>query len=194
MRKLLISGAVTLAICVTAVFAQDTSGSQTSNIKRGIRQPSAIRLSSPSLSLLVAPPNIQLLLNNQDKLQLSDEQKTKVRDLLTAAGKTRRVLVEKLSKAADELKPALLADKFDVNHMNELAEAARKAETDLMNVDIETWSKLREILTTDQVKQLRNIMMPSQGGAIKPKPIIPRDAIPSKPEDLDSKPSAGSAK
>jgi len=174
-----------LLVQSAVVFAQNTSGSQT-QVQRGLFQPPALKLSSPSLSLLVAPPNIQLLLNNQDKLQLSDDQKGKVTELLTAAGKTRRTLVEKLSKAANELKPALLDDKFDLNRMLELAETARKAEAELMSADIETWSKLREILTADQIKQLRDILMPPQGVGAKPRPIIPRAVIPPKAEDSSS--------
>ncbi len=191
MKRVFAVSALLLILCVALAYAQYTpaTGSDSkpsANVQRCVYQPTTLRLTAPALSLMVAPPSVQVILKNQDKLQLSDEQKTKVSELLTDAGKTRRALLDKLVKSAGELKPALLDDKFDLDRVQQLAEAARKAEADLMNADIETWSKLREILTNNQVKQLREIMMPTQEKGLKPRVIIPREVIPQSPEDLNS--------
>lgn len=88
------------------------------------------------------------------QLNLTDEQKTRVLDLLNNADETLKPLVEAHRKAAEEFAVALAKPESDQASLLAAAEKANKAEMAMMTQRIKTFTELRALLDDKQKAEL----------------------------------------
>jgi Spy/CpxP family protein refolding chaperone len=127
------------------------------------------------LTMALMPPTPQYFMRN-DKLQLTEDQKTKLRTAMMNADKTRQPLIDKLKMATDAIRPAILADTYNPKTIQDLTAKAEKAEQDLFAANIDVWTQIRGILTPEQMKIARENLMfplgrpfdPGNGGMLPP--------------------------
>lgn len=119
-------------------------------------------------------------------LRLSQEQMDKLRLVFAKSEVAMAPLREKARKAMTAFRDAILADEYDANKVQELAAASAKAEADIAGAELDQWKQIRSILTTGQIKFMREIVTlgsmpgfprmiaPTPGGQMMPGPNGPR--------------------
>ena len=141
--------ALALIACATAVIGQAPAGPppMAPGVKGGV--------SCPAMAL--APPPA-MVFERADALQLTDDQKTKLKDSLAKGEETLQPLRQKAMEATRALREALFAASFDAAKVSELAASAEKADAAIVKAEVETWTQIRSILTADQVTKLQELM------------------------------------
>ncbi|MDO9574612.1 MAG: Spy/CpxP family protein refolding chaperone [Candidatus Contubernalis sp.] len=87
-------------------------------------------------------------------LGLTQDQVTKLKELAVKTEKTLAPLQKASVDTTKAFKEALTEASYDEKQVKELAAAAQKAETVLLNARIDNWTKIRAILTADQAEKL----------------------------------------
>lgn len=184
MRKLMLTLAlcVALAALVGAAFAQNAPAPTTA-------APAAATPATPPHSVMetvrTAPcilPTLKLM-NSQMmqtlslRLNLTDDQKTKVADLLDKADKDIKPKIEAQIKAGQDYIAQLTNTSTTQAELTMAADKAMKAESDVLMARIGTLFALRGLLTVDQNKQLSDRLTIStypwrEGGQV-PGPPMP---------------------
>lgn len=122
-------------------------------------------MSCPAMA--VAPPPAGLVAR-AEALQLSDDQKTKLKDILAKSEETLIPLRQKAAEASRALRQAVFAPEFDAQKVKQLATDAEKAEAAIVSAEIETWAQIRGVLAADQLTKLQELtglrMGPGLGG------------------------------
>jgi Spy/CpxP family protein refolding chaperone len=103
-------------------------------------------------------PQTTLLDRAADTLQLTDDQKTRLTTIITKNDQALQPLMQKSAQAAQALRAAILAPTYDAQKVKELSVVAEKAETDVINARINTWTEIRAVLTADQSAKLQSVM------------------------------------
>jgi Spy/CpxP family protein refolding chaperone len=98
------------------------------------------------------------------QLQLTDDQTTKIKDILTKSDTAMTPLAQKSTDATQALRTALLAPTMDSAKVKGLATAAETAEAAVIDARIQTWTAVRGILTADQLTKLQESMNAPRGG------------------------------
>jgi len=150
-RTLLVTTALATAIFATAAWGQAT-GRQG---RPGPGGPGGPGMSCPAMA--VTPPQSAMLERMADQLQLTDEQSTKLNEVITKNQQTMTTLSQKAAEATKALRTAVLASEFDVQKVKDLATAAEKAEAAVIAADIDEWAQIRSILTADQITTMREM-------------------------------------
>ena len=202
-RALLIVVVLAVALSAYAVWGQGGPGGPQGPGAPGGRQGpgggGGRGQGSPAMAVM--PPPALLFDNPNNPLQLTDEQKTKLKDIMTQNDTAMPPLMKKLADACQPLRQSLTAATFDPQNVKSLATAAEKAEADVVNARIDVWTKIRGVLTADQITKLQTIMaqprgpggrmgpgggpVPPAGGANAPAPPPPGDDNPAPPPATD---------
>ncbi|MEN6372925.1 MAG: periplasmic heavy metal sensor [Armatimonadota bacterium] len=154
--------AVTLAICVCAapVLSQGPGrpGGQSGMGRFGMSCP----------VMAVMPPQSASIDRLSESLQLTEDQTSKLKSVLTKNEETVNALSKKSAEAAKALRTAVMADDFSAENVKLLADKAEKAEAAVVSAIIDEWVQIRAILTTDQVKTMQETMSKHQGSGQRP--------------------------
>ena len=108
-------------------------------------------------TVIMLPP-VQFFDIAGDRLQLTADQKQKIKDIMDKATQASRPLVEKSAQANDALKTALFTPGKDAASIQSLANDAEKAEDAIISADLDTWNQIKSVLTADQLPKLRDMM------------------------------------
>jgi Spy/CpxP family protein refolding chaperone len=114
--------------------------------------------------MAVMPPQAGMIDHLSDALSLTDDQATKLNKIITNGDETIRTLTQKSADASKSLRTAVMASKFDVQKVKDLAAAAQKAEAAVISASIDEWVQIRNVLTTDQVEKLQEMMTVQRPG------------------------------
>jgi Spy/CpxP family protein refolding chaperone len=90
-------------------------------------------------------------------LDLSDEQRDKIFDILHAQSPAARDKMKELRKGRDELHEATTARNYDARKVRELANAQAKTIADLIVMRTETFNKVYGLLTPEQQKKVAEL-------------------------------------
>lgn len=90
-------------------------------------------------------------------LDLTDEQRDKIFDIMHAQAPATRDKMNELRKAREELRAAATAKSYDAKKVRELANAQAKAMADLIVMRAETFSKIYGLLTPEQQKKVEEL-------------------------------------
>lgn len=118
--------------------------------------------SSPSAAL--NPPSVQFVTRGATALSLTQEQTTKLTDILTKSDATLAPLRKKLTDTSTALRNAVIATTYDAAKVKQLMADAQAAETALLNAELQTWLDVRAVLTADQLGKLQSTL--GQRGSI----------------------------
>jgi Spy/CpxP family protein refolding chaperone len=141
-------------------------------------------MSCPAMAVMT--PQAQMFERVADILQLTDDQKTKLTDIIAKNEQTLQPLMQKCSQAAQALRAAILAPTYDAQKVKELSVIAEKAEADVINARIDTWTQIRSVLTTEQAAKLQAAMtMPRGPGGMRPPGRNVSDNQPSSDDDTN---------
>jgi Spy/CpxP family protein refolding chaperone len=116
----------------------------------------------PALAIMLPPP--MAIDRIAVQLGLTQVQVTKLKDIGTQSEITMPALLKNAAEATKALRTAIYAATYDEKKVKELAIAAQKAETAVINARIGNWTKIRAIVTADQAQKLtERPMMRNQG-------------------------------
>jgi Spy/CpxP family protein refolding chaperone len=127
-------------------------------------------------AMAIAPPPVAALDQTAD-LQLTEEQMARLKSILTESEKQLMSLRQKAADASQALRQAILAEKYDADKVKRLAAEAQKAESAVLESEIQTWAQIRQVLTAEQVNKLQG-MFGRWGG---PRPGGPPGAVGPQP-------------
>jgi len=125
-------------------------------------------MSCPAAAL--APPQAMMLDRAAETLQLTDEQKGKLRDVTTKSEEAMRPILQKASEASLALRAAVLAPEYDAEKVKQLVTNAQRAEDQVINARLATWAQIRSVLTADQLAKLQEVMTMRRRGTGGPTP------------------------
>lgn len=103
-------------------------------------------------------PTLRLINPLSSRLSLTDDQKTKVTDLLSKADADLKSKIESQAKIANDYITVLINTSATQADLTAAAEKAMKAETDVLMQRIQTLFALRALLTPEQNKQLSDYL------------------------------------
>ncbi|MEN6520685.1 MAG: periplasmic heavy metal sensor [Armatimonadota bacterium] len=158
-NTILVAVALAIGVCASPVWSQGPGSGGP-----GGRGGSA--MSCPLMAVM--PPQSASLDRLSESLQLTEDQTSKLKTVLTKSEETVSALSKKSTEASKALKTAVLAEDFSVENVKALAEKAEKAESAVVSAIIDEWVQIRAILTTDQVKTLQETMTTRQGSGQRP--------------------------
>jgi Spy/CpxP family protein refolding chaperone len=158
-RTFAIAVVVAAVLCATAAWSQGPPGPGGPGGPGGMR---GHMMSCPAMA--VAPPPPMMLDRMSNILQLTDDQRTQIMDLIGKSDKTVRPLMQKAGDATKALHMALLAADFNAQTVKDLAAMAERAEADVVGANIDVWAQIRGVLTKDQATGLQEALAgPPQG-------------------------------
>jgi Spy/CpxP family protein refolding chaperone len=156
MKRTFVIAVVATVLCAMAAWCQGPPGPGGPGGMRGHM------MSCPAMA--VAPPSGMMLDRMASTLQLTDDQRTQIMDLIGKNDKTVRPLMQKAGEATKALHTALLAADFNAQTVKDLATRAEKAEADVVAANIDIWAQIRGVLTKDQAAGLQEALSgPPQG-------------------------------
>lgn len=159
-NTILIAVALAAVVCASPVYSQGRPGAG------GPRGTGGLSASCPVMA--ITPPQASALDRLADAFQLTEDQSSKLKSVLTKSDETVSALSKKSAEATKELKTAVMAADFDAVNVKALADKAEKAEAAVVNAIIDEWIQIRSILTADQVKTLQETMSKQQGSGQRP--------------------------
>lgn len=151
MRKTLLLVFVLVVVVSTAAYAQFGPQAGQGNARIGQFRPAMCPATA------IAPPQVAML-DRADPLQLTDEQKGKLRAVLVKSEEDLKVLRPKAAEATRALREALFAAATDQQKLGQLATDAAKAEAAVLHSEVQTWVAIRGILSADQLAQLQKML------------------------------------
>lgn len=167
MRKsVVIAVVLTAVLCVSAAWCQGPPPGGPG----GPGGPGMRMMNRPCPVTATAPPGIGMLGHLAQALQLTDDQVTKIKDIVSQCDQSMRPLMQKVGDTCKALREALMAETLDAVQVKDLATKAEKAEADVVTANIDAWTKVRAVLTQDQLAKLAQTMAPPQGPPAGPPP------------------------
>ena len=166
MKKMLIIGAALAAMCAIPALCQMSppAGGPQGGPQAGLQgRPGAGGAMGTSLVMAVMPPQARMFDRMSASLALTEDQAAQIKALLTTTDASLKSLNTKLADATTALRTSLTAAEYDAQNVKELAAKAEKAEADVVSASIDAWTKLRAILTADQIAKLKTTMGAQHG-------------------------------
>lgn len=162
MRKIVV---VVVILCL--MIGAATVWSQVQNRTGGSRGPGGMgfRMTCPAMAL--SPPSA-MMLERTESLSLTEDQNTRLKEVLA---KSEEMLTPLRLKASDEnqaLRTAILGADYDHQKVVQLAAAAQKAESAIVDEELNTWKQIRSIITDKQAEQLQQMYSRPFGGLSGP--------------------------
>lgn len=156
MKKTLVLASVLAAVaCTSVVLAQD-GGHQGRPGQGGPGGRGGAMMLSASMAVM--PPQTAAINRLCEKAQLSEAQLTKLDTVMSKNDQSLKLLQQKSAEANRALRAAVLASKYDESKVKALAIKAEKAEADIIAASIDSWTRVRSVLTADQAAKLQDIM------------------------------------
>ncbi|MDH7601877.1 MAG: periplasmic heavy metal sensor [Armatimonadota bacterium] len=119
-------------------------------------------------TMAVAPPTAAMV-DRMTDLQLTEDQATRLKSILTESEKQLMSLRQKVADACRALREAVFAEQYDSAKVQALASEAQKAESAVLSAELQTWAQIRSVLTAEQVNKLQGPVGwrggPRQGGS-----------------------------
>lgn len=157
MRKtVVIAMLLVMALSATAVFGQAAGGDRQRPRTGGMGLGSC-----PAAAVM--PPPATIFETNAADLQLTTEQLTKLKDILSKSNDKTLPLMRKANEGAQAIRTALMASPYDAEKVKKLAADATKNEADLIAARLEAWTGIRTTLTADQITKLQELMAEQRG-------------------------------
>lgn len=150
MKKILLVAALATVICTTPAWSQGRSGG------RGGQGMGMGMMSSPAMSVKI--PQANMIDRLADSLQLTDDQKTQLKSIITKGTETLNTLTKKSTASSKVLREAILATSYDAQKVKDLAATAERDEAAEVSASIDVWTQIRSVLSADQIKQLNDVM------------------------------------
>ncbi|MEN6520684.1 MAG: periplasmic heavy metal sensor [Armatimonadota bacterium] len=170
MKKIVLVAAV-LAIVISAVAVWSQSG------RRG--GPGGMMASMAACpQSAVITPQAGMIDHMSKTLKLTKTQTAKLKKIAADGDKTLRPLRSSAAKSSNALRSAMLASKYNSKNVKIIAAKAEKAEAKIVTASIDTWTRMRLVLTASQSAKLQKAMkmdQPPQGqGPAGPPPGMNR--------------------
>jgi Spy/CpxP family protein refolding chaperone len=122
-------------------------------------------------AMAVMPPQSFMVDHMAQTLKLTKSQAAKVKRITAKSDRTMRSLMQKAANANQSLRKALLASKYDLRKVRDLAAEAERSEAAVVSAGIDEWTQIRAILTAGQAAKLQGMMsMPPRPGRGGPGP------------------------
>ncbi|MCE5323011.1 periplasmic heavy metal sensor [bacterium] len=141
--KVLIGLVLAMILCMTPVWCQ----------QGGPRQ-GGVGMSS--VVMTVMPPQANMIDRLAEQLDLTEDQVSSLKTVLTEGNTTVQSLQKTSSSAAQALRKALFASTYDADAVADAAAKAEKAEAAVVTASINVWVQIREVLTADQITALQS--------------------------------------
>ncbi len=174
-KTVFVIAALAVTACGTTALAQGPGGPPPAGGPAGA--PGLLRAGFGSCPVMGIAPPPAAIVDRAEALQLTDDQKTKLRHALANGEQTLTPLRQKAAEASRALRQAIFAAEFDAQSVQQLATDAMKAETAVLNAEIAVWTQIRGILTSEQVAKLQDLvgrgMAPGMGGGRRGGPGSP---------------------
>ena len=170
MKKLLFVLAALAAAAVWAVTAsaQGPVGPPPAGGPAGPGGPGMVRGTIGVCAVMALTPPPAAIVDRAQVLQLTEEQKTKLSDILAKGEEALLPLRQKAADASRALRQAVLAPQFDAAKVRQLTADATKAEEALLIAEIKIWGEIRSALSAEQFAKLQELtsrrFAPGQGG------------------------------
>lgn len=148
-----------LAACAIVVLAQVPGGPPATGGPAGMRVGMGMG-SCPAMTL--TPPSARML-ERADMLQLSDDQKTKLNDVLSKGDQTLAPLREAAGKASRALRTAVMGSEADAQKIAQLVADAQKTEAAIINAEIQIWGQIKSVLSAEQMTKLQELLASRAG-------------------------------
>jgi len=119
-----------------------------------------------STAMAVMPPQPMFFERNAEELQLTEDQKTKLKDVMMKSEQSMVPLMQKANKASTALRTGLLSADSDAAKIKTLVSDAQKAEADIVTARLDTWAKMKAELKPEQLAKMQDLMTrrPGPGG------------------------------
>ncbi len=102
-------------------------------------------------------PSADMILMMSGTLKLSNTQSSKIKSIKANTDKSMASLFTKMQKASTPLRNEIYAAKYNENNVKKQYAQIRAVETEMTNLNISTWTKIRKVLTADQITKLRSM-------------------------------------
>src|SRR5690349_15061749 len=136
MKKVIFAATAAACLLASAAFTQPPPG----------------RMGPPiSVAMAVMPPHADMIDRMGGQLNLTEDQKAKLKDALIASDNTIKPLVKSAADACRALHDGVLANDSTPANLTGLASAASTAENAVVTSSLDTWAHVRTILTADQL-------------------------------------------
>lgn len=106
-------------------------------------------------AMAAAPPTIRMI--ERVDVQLAEDQKTKLTAALTKGEEALAPLRRESAKASQALRNGVMTAGIETEKLAQLAQAAQKAEADIVTAELLVWTEIRSILSADQSKKLQEL-------------------------------------
>ena len=164
MRKVLfVLLAIALVGCTAAAMAQQPAPPQGPPQGPPAGMP-GMRMGTTCPAMAIAPPAAMMLDRMGSQLGITDDQKTKLTDILTKSENSLKDLRTKADAATKAVHDALFAPTYDSAKVTQLFNDAERIEIAIATSEIATWGEIRGVLTADQVTKLQQTMTRRMGG------------------------------
>ncbi len=112
-------------------------------------------------------------------LRLSEEQINRLMDLMLTVEKAIRPIRQTAAKTSEALRSVQFDKGVTPARIREAALASQKAETALVNTQLEAWQQIRSILSAEQLRRLQMILSQPRPPFMEPMPMPgPPDQMP----------------
>jgi len=99
-----------------------------------------------------------------DTVEFTAEEIAELKSIISKSDESIKSLSQKAADSSRALRNALLASEYDVENVKALALAAEKAEAAVIGAHIDEWTRIRSILTADQVKKYKEMTSKRSAG------------------------------
>lgn len=119
------------------------------------------RMGGPMMScpaMATMPMRVDMVNRMATSLKLTKVQSAKLKNIAASNEKTVRSLQSVAEKATRALHSAMMAQSYNAKNVKALAAKAENAEAKIVAANIDSWSKMRSVLTANQNKKLQSVM------------------------------------
>lgn len=109
-----------------------------------------------SIVMTVMPPKVNMLDRLTEKLSLTTDQAESLKTILTEGDSTIQPLSKAFTAADKALREAIFASTYDADTVAAAAVKAEKAEATVVTASLNVWTKIRGVLTSDQIASLQS--------------------------------------
>lgn len=109
----------------------------------------------PSAVSAIMPPHADMIDGLTNSLNLTTDQASSLKTILTEADTTIKPLVQASGDAAKALRDAIFATTYDADTVTAAVEASEAADAAVVSACVDVWVKIRAILTADQIALLQ---------------------------------------
>lgn len=155
-KTVIIAATLASFVCAMAVWSQ----SRPANMRPGGMREHTF--SCPAV--VIMPPHADMVSRIAKPLKLTNYQVSKLKKITINSDKKIEALKKSSFIASKALKAAVFTSKYNVKSVKKLAANAQSAEGKIISAEISEWTLIRSILTSNQAKQLQQMVNIPNGG------------------------------